>query len=161
MSDKELNKLVDFYNAGGGLLPVNDKAHELMDQLSHGEVISFKEVTARDLRFHKCYMSLINFIYGYMPKSFKDAVPKGKFYMWLKHLKGNYEVLFEFQDGTKLVEYESISFGRMSEKRFKEYVKEQLPWIYTEVLGKCFEGQIYDNIIATIEEEYKKFFAKL
>ena len=92
---------------------------------------------------------------------FKDAVPKDKFYLWLKHLKGQYEVLFEFQDGTKLVEYESISFTKMDQIRFKEYVREQLPWIYTEVIGKQFEGAIYDGIIETIEEEYKKFMVKL
>jgi len=161
MKDTEQNKLLDFYNAGGGLLPVNERAHDLMDQLSRDEVVSFREVTARDLRFHRCYMSLLSFIYGYMPKSFKDRITKDKFYVYLKHLKGSYEVIFEFEDGTKLVEYESIAFGNMSQKRFESYIREQLPWIYAKVIGKYFDGVIYDNIIQTIEEEYKKFFAKL
>lgn len=161
MSDKDLNKLVDFYNAGGGLLPANEKAIELMDNLSSGEVISFKEITARDLNFHRCYMSLLGFIYDYMPASFKKQIPKDKFYIWLKHLKGQYDVIFTFKDGTRLVEYESISFGKMSQMRFKEYIREQLPFIYTEVIGKYFSGEIYNGIIETIEEEYKKFLAKL
>lgn len=161
MKDRDIYKLVDFYNAGGGLLPVNQKAHEIIEQSDKGEVISFLEVTQRDLKFHRCYMSLLAFIYGYLPEKFKKQVPKEKFYIWLKHLKGQYEVVFEFQDGTKMVEYDSISFGRMSQKAFENYVREQLPWIYSNVIGAFFEGQIYDNIIDTIEEEYKKFLAKL
>lgn len=161
MKDRDIYKLVDFYNAGGGLLPVNQKAHEIIEQSDKGEVISFLEVTQRDLKFHRCYMSLLAFIYGYLPEKFKRQVPKEKFYIWLKHLKGQYEVVFEFQDGTKMVEYDSISFGRMSQKAFENYVREQLPWIYSNVIGAFFEGQIYDNIIDTIEEEYIKFLAKL
>jgi len=161
VKDRDIYKLVDFYNCGSGLLPVNQKAHEIIEQSDKGEVISFLEVTQRDLKFHRCYMSLIAFIYGYMPEKFKKQVPKEKFYIWLKHLKGQYEVVFEFQDGTKLVEYDSISFGRMSQKAFENYVRDQLPWIYSNVIGAFFDGQIYDNIIDTIEEEFKIFLAKL
>lgn len=161
MTDKDFYNLVDFVNAGGGLLPVNEKAHDIMDSTKQDEIVSFKSCTARDLKFHRCYMSLLAFIWGYMPQKFQKTVPKKTFYIWLKHLKGQYEVLFVFQDGTKLVEYESISFSRMDQIRFKEYVREQLPWIYTEVIGKYFKGPIYDNIIETIEEEYKKYLSKL
>ena len=161
MTDKAYNKLVDFYNAGNGLLPVNQRAHEIIEQTGKGEVISFIESSQRDLRRHRCYFSLLKYIYGYMPLSFKNAVPEDKFYLWLKHLKGQYEVIFEFKDGTKLVEYQSISFARMSELQFREYIKNQLPFIYTEVIGKYFSGEIYDDIINTVENDYQKFFAKL
>ena len=161
MTDKDFYNLIDFYNTGGGLLPVNQKAHEIIEQSDKGEVISFIEVTQRDLRFHRCYMSLLGYIYDYLPQAFHKKVTKDKFYLWLKHLKGQYEVLFEFADGTRLVEYESISFGRMSQKRFESYIRDQLPWIYTNVIGKFFEGEIYDNIIETIEKDYEKFFAKI
>ena len=161
MKDRDFHNLVDFYNAGGGLLPVNQRAHELIEQSGRDEVISFIEVTQRDLRFHRCYMSLLGYIYDYLPQSFHKQVAKDKFYLWLKHLKGQYDVLFEFADGTKLVEYESISFGRMSQKRFEAYIREQLPWIYTNVIGKFFEDDIYNGIIETIEKDYQKFFRKL
>lgn len=161
MTDKNYHNLVDFTNAGSGLLPVNQRAHEIIEQSARGEVLSFIEATNRDLSRHRCYMSLLAFIWSYLPKSFQNQVPKDKFYMWLKHLKGQYEILFEFKDGTKLVEYESISFAKMTEVRFRAYIKEQLPWIYTDVIGKFFDGPIYDNIIETIESEYQRFFDKL
>ena len=161
MKDTDYLKLVEMYNVGSGLLPVNQRAIEIIEQSDKGEVLSFIEVTQRDLKFHRCYMSLLAFIYGYLPETFKHQVPKDKFYIYLKHLKGQYDVLFEFADGTKMVEYESISFGRMSQKQFESYVRDQLPWIYTNVIGQFFEGPIYDGIIETIEEDYKKFFAKL
>ncbi len=161
MRDKDFYNLVDFYNAGGGLLPLNQKAIEIIEQSDKGEVLSFIDVTKRDLKFHRCYMSLLAFIYDYLPDSFKRKIPKEKFYIYLKHLKGQYDVIFEFEDGTKLVEYESISFGRMSQKTFENYVRNQLPWIYTNVIGQFFEGKIYDGIIETIEKDYEKFFAKL
>lgn len=161
MKDSDFYKLVEFTNAGGGLLPLNSNAVELVEMSRKGEILTFKEITNRDTRFHRCYFSLLNFIYDYMPKSFKRKVPENKFYIWLKHLKNEYEVIFEFKDGTKMVEYESISFGNMSQKRFEAFIRDQLPYIYENVLGKYFEGEILNGIIDTIEEEYKKFFAKL
>ena len=161
MKDSDFQKRIDIANAGGGWIPVNQNAIELLEQSQKGEVLSFMELTYRDLKFHRCYFALLNFIYGYMPKKFKDTISEDKFYIWLKHLKGQYEVLFTFSDGTTLVEYDSISFGRMSQKTFENYIREQLPFIYTEIIGAYFEGEIYNGIVDTIEEEYKKFLSKL
>ena len=49
----------------------------------------------------------------------------------------------------------------MSDKRFKEYIKEQLPYIYENVLGAFFSGEKLNDIIDTIEVEYEKFMNKL
>lgn len=161
MKDTEFSKLHEFALYRGGLIPINQNAIDLIHQTGEGEILTFQEVTMRDLKFHKCYMSLLAYIWAYLPIIFKQAVPKDKFYIWIKHLKGQYSVLFEFKDGTKLVEYESISFGRMSQKRFEDYVREQLPFIYENIIGQFFKGQQYNDIISTIEEDYRKFFSKL
>ena len=161
MKDTDYNDLIEMVNVGGGFIPHNQPANELLEQSRRGEIITFQEVTARDLRFHRCYMSLLGFIYDFLPPKFRNVIPKDKFYVFLKHLKGEYKVLFEFKDGTKLVEYDSIAFGKMSQKRFESYIRDQLPFIYSDVIGKYFEGKIYNNIIDTIEIEYEKFFAKL
>jgi hypothetical protein len=161
MKDTDYNKLFDFALLRGGLIPINQPAIDLVQQTHESEVLTFKEVTVRDLSFHRCYMSLISYIWGYLPLNFKQKVPKENFYMWLKHLKGQYEVLFEFKDGTKMVQYESISFARMSQKKFEDYIREQLPYIYENVIGAFFSDQQYRDIIDTIEEDYKQFFDKL
>ena len=161
MTDKDYHRIQEWVNVGGGITPLSTNAIELLEQSHKGEVLSFLEVTNRDVKFHRCYFSLLSFIYDYLPASFKRKVKKDHFYKFIKHLKGEYEILFEFKDGTKLVEYDSIAFGRMSQKTFENYIREQLPFIYENIVGKFFEGEMYDGIIDTIEEEYKKFLSKL
>jgi hypothetical protein len=161
MKDDDFHKIIELAVVGGGLISANENAAELIEQSHKGEILSFMEITARDLRFHRAYFSLLNFIYGYLPNRFKKQVPEKEFYKWLKHLKKEYKVIFTFKDGTQLVEYDSISFGNMSQKRFENYVREQLPYIYENVIAEFFEGEIYDSILTTIELEYERFLAKL
>ena len=161
MNDKDFHRLMDFAYVGGGLIPVSVNAIELLEQTGKSEVLSFLEVTNRDLKFHRCYFSLLGFIYDYLPVSFKSKIEKDSFYKFIKHLKKEYKVLYTFADGSQQIEYDSISFGRMSQKAFEDYIREQLPFVYTEVIGAYFEGDIYNGIIDTIEEEYMKFLSKL
>ena len=60
-----------------------------------------------------------------------------------------------------MIEYHSVSFGKMSQKEFESYVSKQLPWIYENIIGAFFSSDTYSNIVATIEQEYKKFLSKL
>jgi hypothetical protein len=161
MKDKDFKNIIELSYMGGGFIPANEKAQELADNCTKGEIVEFQEVTARDLAFHRAYFSLLNFIYKYLPGSFQKLISQSKFHTWLKHLQGNYEILYTFKDGTTLVEYQSISFGSMSQKRFEEYIKGQLPFIYENVLGAFYEGEMLSGIIETIEEEYEKFLIKL
>jgi hypothetical protein len=161
MRDTDFERLIELTYVGGGFIPCNQNAEQLMDNCVKGEVVTFKEVGARDLSFHKCYMSLLAYIWGYLPPKFKKAIPKHDFYKFVKHLRGDYKVLYDFKDGSKMIEYESIAFGNMSEKRFHNYIKEQLPFLYENIIGAYFTGEMYDNIIATIEKDYEKFFDKL
>jgi len=162
MKDTDFKRVCEFTNAGAGLLAFNQNAIELVEQTSPGEVVSLTEVTARDLKFHRAYFSLIGYIYDWLPKSFKAKVSKDKFYVFLKHLRGDYDVVFEFKDGTKFIEYHSIAFGRMSQKRFEAYVREQLPFIYSEVIQALYPDKLTsDRIIASIEDEYQNFLSRL
>ncbi len=161
MKDTDYNNLLQFKYMGGGLIPHNEKAQELCMYAKKNDIVMFKEATQRDLAFHGCYMSLLGFIYDFMPANFKEAVPKKGFYKWLKHLKGEYDVIFEYKDGSKYIEYQSISFGRMSQLKFKEYVNEQLPYIYENVIGAFYEGDMHTEIIDLIEKNYERFMQKL
>ena len=160
MKDTEYHSIIELLYTGGGWLPANQNAMELSEQAGMGEVFTFKEITGRDLNFHRCYFSLLSYIYGKLPANFKLKVPKDKFYFWLKHLKGQYDVLFEFKDGTKLCEYQSVAFGKMSQAEFENYIREQLPYIYESVIRELLPEKA-DGIIEQIEKEYKKFLSKL
>lgn len=161
MKDTDYHSLLQFKYMGGGLIPHNEKAQELCMFAKKNDIIEFKEATQRDLSFHRCYMSLLSYVYDFMPTKFKEAVPKQNFYKWLKHLKGEYNVIFEYKDGTKYIEYESISFGRMSQLKFKDYINEQLPYIYENVIGAFYDGDMKDGIIESIESTYESFYQKL
>jgi hypothetical protein len=162
MKKSDYDKLLEVTFVGGGWIPLNQNAQDLADQSGKGEIHNFREVTARDLKFHNCYFSLLSFIYGYMPKMITEKVSNKNFYKWLKHLKKEYEVIFTYSDGTTLVEYESLAFGNMSQKRFEEYIRNQITWIFENVLRPVYKDDtIYNGITATIEEEYKKFLSKL
>lgn len=162
MKDSDFKRnIIELAVFGGGFMPANQNAEELINRSKRGEIISFEEVTKRDLAFHRCYFALLSFIYGYLPKSFKDKISSDKFYQFIKHLEGNYDVVFKFKDGTQMVEYRSISFGRMSQKNFEEFIANQLPFIYSNILGAYFDVDMLNSIIETIEEEFKRMLAKL
>ena len=161
MTDKDYTKRMDFAYMGDGLIPISPNAIELLEQSDNGEVLSFLEMTNRDVKFHRCYFSLLSYIYDYLPKQFKVKIQKESFYLFIKHLKKQYKVLYTFADGSQQIEYDSISFGRMSQKSFENYIRDHLPFIYTEIIGAYFEGEIYNGIIDTIETEFKIFLSKL
>jgi len=154
-------ELIELSWNGSFFLPANVPAEELSERCTRGEVLTFKEITARDLNFHKCYFSLLSFIYAYLPNKFKEAVPEKYFYLFLKHIKGEYKVMFKFRDGTQMVEYESISFGKMSQKAFEKYVADQMPWIYENVVHAMFDDDTAKKIIDVVEDEYQNFLTSL
>jgi hypothetical protein len=162
MKDSDYDRLSEWGNAGGALLPLNNVATDLVDMSKKGQVLNMLEVTDRDLRFHRCYMSLVNFIYDQLPNRFHQKLRKKHFYKYLKHLKGQFDIIAQFGD-IVMVEYESISFARMSQRQFENYIRELLPWIYVKVIGKYYKvgGWRYNRKINDIETEYEKFFAKL
>ena len=161
MKDSDYTKIIEMTISGGGMLPANQAAVDLIDNSAHGEVISLMEVGQRDVKFHRAYFSLLGYIYDWLPKDFKKKIPKDKFYLFCKHLRGDYDVIFEFKDGTKFIEYKSIAFGRMSQKTFETYVREQLPFIYEEIIFVLYQKQDADRIIASIEDEYKIFLSRI
>jgi hypothetical protein len=161
LKDKDFARLIELTHVKGGLIPTNQNAIELLDRTGNGEVLYFLEVTNRDVSFHRCYFALLSFIYDYLPNDFKKKITKDKFYIFVKHLAGEYKIVHTFKDGTSQIEYNSIAFGKMSQKDFEAYVANQLPFIYANVLGAYFEMDILNGIIETIETEFKKLISKL
>jgi len=160
MKTSDFKELIELKYVGNGFIPANRKSLELCEQLKHNEEVMFRNVSGRDLGFHRCYFSLMGFIYDYLPSSFRNKINRGGFYTFLKHISGEYEVIHTFKDGTQQIEYNSISFGRMNQNTFKEYVQNQLTFIYSDVLEAYFADEQLKSIIETIEIEYEKFLSK-
>lgn len=160
MKDVDFHRIIELRPVSGGFLPVNDSAKELLDGAGKDEILSFTEVTDRDLKLHRCYMSLLSFLWSYYPDEWKKEHPKKNFYNYVKALTGQFEVKETLPNGVPMIEWVSISFGRMSEVRFREYVKNQLPYIF-EDLHTHFDDFVWNNIIETVENDYEKFFSKL
>jgi len=50
----------------------------------------------------------------------------------------------------------------MSQKSFEEYVRNQLPFIYGEVIQVLYKDKATsDRVILAIEDEYQRFLSKL
>lgn len=161
MKDTEYAELLEFIPANGCLIPANSKAMDLMSISKNGEKITLKNISARDTKFHSCYFSLLNYIWTMMPPHFRAKIPCGEFYKFLKMMQGEFEEVFEFRDGKKMIEYKSISFGNMNQQQFKEYVALQLPIIYEDLIMQIYKADQATLVIESIEKEYEKFLSKL
>lgn len=148
---------MQFEHQQGLFKPVSTEAVNFASSLKHKEIVYFEEKKDRDLRFHRAYFALINYIYSWLPANFKIEVPEKDFYKWLKILLKQYSVIYTFKDGRQLIEIESISFGRMSQKTFVNYVRDQLPLIYENVIRALFSEEEANAIIEAIEIEFEKF----
>lgn len=162
MKDTDYNKLHELSFDGVGWLPANQNAMTLRDQQKNGQSIMVKEVSSRDINFHKNYMALLRFIWSKLPDRFKSKVDCDFFYTWLKVLKKQYNVRYTFVDGRQAIEYISISFSSMSESEFHDYVRDQITYIYEDVIMVLFDDVNKANkVISDIEDQFQKFFDKL
>lgn len=139
------------------LIPATPETREWLELLKHNEPINFKVVEPRDIKFHRCYFALLSFVYDQLNPSFKTQVPKYNFYQFLKMLSKEYTVVFKFKDGREFIEYKSISFSRMHQSTFKEYVNNQLSVIYEELLIPMEQEYLMDSI----NSEFERFIDRL
>ena len=161
MTDDTYTDLVELKYQQGLFAPDNANARALCDNLRHNEVVTLREIKTRDIAFHRAYFALLSYVYDWLTPAFKLKIPKDTFYKWVKTLLGQYEVVFTFKDGTKLLEYHSIAFNRMSQKTFEQYVKNQLPLIYDNVIHSLYDYEEAAEIIQNIEETFETFMQKL
>lgn len=150
--------LLHFTNhKGTALIPATPETQEWLEIQKHGNWSSFKLIEARDLKFHRCYFMLLSFIYDRLPTNFRDRVDKDNFYNFLKLLGKEYDTVYTMKDGTPLIQYKSISFGKMGQSQFREYVNRQLSTIYEDILIplEC------EHIMDLANDEFQKFMDKL
>lgn len=161
MTTDNYTELIEFEHQQGLFKPINQRAVDFASNLRHKEIVYLEDKGKRDLKFHKAYFALLNYIYSWMPENFKLKVPEGYFYKFLKELLGEYKVIYTFKDGQTLKDYTSIAFGKMSQKTFEEYVKNQLPLIYDNLIHVLFDDDKAEMVIENIENEFEKFMERL
>lgn len=160
MTPDDFQKLIQFARIGNELTPIANHV-ELINELQEGEIAYLKRFNARDIKMHKAYFAFLKEIYLYLPNTFRSKIPIKKFHRFLQTLKGDYNVLFQFKDGRQLLEYHSISFGRMDENKFRTYVKEQIPFIYENLIMEFYNDERANDIILNIEKEFEKYLTRL
>lgn len=160
MKDTDFSILLELEHQQGLFKPVNQAAIDFVSNLKHKERVYLKDVTQRDIKFHKTYFALLKFVYGLMPKEFKFDTSPELFYLLLKEVFGEYKIYKV--SGIEVKKHTSISFGNMSQNRFKAYVKNQIPLIY-EFVFMIYKDDLErgEMVRENIENEFEKFLSQL
>ena len=161
MKQIDFLKLIEIARVDNGFIPANSNAIKIHENLQEGEIAVFKTANSRDLKFHQNYFVFLNFIYDLLPQKFKKEVKKKNFYIFLKYAKNEIEILFTFKNGLQIIQPISISFSNFDELQFRNYIKDQLPFIYSEIIDKLFNEHEAKDVIELIENEFEKFFGVL
>ena len=157
MKDTDFEKLLRFKVINEVAYPVSNKAQEFCYSNENEDVYLLPQ-TARDKAFHKCYFLFCNWIWEQLPTKFKlERCPKqADMYKYLKLIQGDYKVSMSYKD-LEVIEFKSISFGKMSNDQFKDYVNEQIAALYTNILVPLKLEHLHDKA----EQEFKGLFSKL
>ena len=142
---------------GQVLVPNQIETAEWLELLKDNAQVYLKFIEARDIGMHRGYFKILSFIYDKLPLRFRKTCLKHHFYKFVKMLCNEYDVVFEFKDGRKMIEYKSISFAKMNQAKFKDYFNEQLSVIYEELLIPLECDYIMDEVNA----EFDKLLSKL
>lgn len=124
--------LLSVARRGTGLFPTDADSEDLIKSLSPEENFNVALHADRNLKMHRAYFGLLNFVWDNLPEKFQRKCPKQHFYKFLKEMQGRFEVI---QVGkTEVKTYESLSFGSMGQKRFHEIFSEDVDFIIREIL---------------------------
>jgi hypothetical protein len=159
MNTEDFLELKSFkVHKGQVLIPNQVETAEWLELEKHDAQVYMKLVQARDLGMHRGYFMILNHIYKRLPLKFRQRVPQKSFYKFVKTLANEYKEVYQFKDGRTMIEYDSISFGKMNQKRFKEYVSNQLSIIYEEILIPFEMGYLMDEVNEMFEKLLAKFY---
>lgn len=157
MTTDDFLELKSFNVHNGYLAPNQVETDEWLELLKHGQQVYMKHIEARDLGMHRGYFKILAFIYDRLPLSYRSRIDKKYFYKFIKMLSDEYKIIFEFKDGRQMIEYESISFAKMNQQKFRQYFNNQLTVIYEHILIPLNKEYLMDEI----ESEFEKLLSKL
>lgn len=132
---------------GTGLFPTDVESEEIIKSLATDENFNIALHADRNLKMHRAYFGILNFVWENLPEKFQNKCPKQHFYKFLKEMQGRYEIT-EISAKTSIKTYESLSFDKMSQKRFHEVFKEDVDYVITEILP-ALEMEDFAQILIT------------
>jgi len=140
---------------GTGLFPTDLESEEIIKALTSEDNYNIALNADRNLKMHRAYFSLLHFVWENLPEKLQRKCPKKHFYKLLKKLQGRFEVI-QISPETELVEYESVAFDKMGQKRFHEVFKEDVEFIISDILP-AFHMEDFIPILVT---EYERTLLK-
>lgn len=155
-----MENILEFVSDNGIMFPYNENAHDFIEIKKHKEICYLKSVEKRDMKFHNCYFLFLAHVYSLMPNLIKSKVPKAKFYIFLKHICGEYDIISTFSTLPPMIEYQSVKYEKMDSVQFRSYVFNQLPKIY-DLISKFYDENNYKKVIENIELEFENFLSKI
>ena len=157
MKDTDFTKLLHCKIVNGVIYPTNNKAIDYC-YLNENQDVYLVPKAPRDLAFHGCYFLFCSWVWEQLPTKFKlERCPNRQdMYKYLKLIQGDFKVSMKYKD-LDVLEFNSISFGKMSNDDFKAYVNVQIAALYDNVLLPLELGHLQEEA----EEEFKGLFSKL
>jgi hypothetical protein len=142
-------KIEVFKQAGGIFTPVDDTEYEKTTKFKTGEQYQVEIKLTRNPKFHKKVFVFFNFCFSYWSgvKSFMDeSAQKDEFRKQLTILAGYYNECYNLQ-GNLIIRAESLSFGSMSEERFREVYSALINTALVHIFADCRDANIENQLV--------------
>lgn len=148
--------LLSVARRGTGLFPTDAESEELIKSLSTDDNFNIALHADRNLKMHRSYFKILHFVWENLPEKFQKKCKKNHFYLFLKEMQGRYEIS-DISAKTSIKTYESLSFDKMSQKRFHEVFKEDVNFIITEILPALDMQDFVPVLITEFEKTLTKY----
>ncbi|MBO4234057.1 hypothetical protein ACXA18_03175 [Riemerella anatipestifer] len=148
--------LLSVARRGTGLFPTDAESEELIKSLSTDDNFNIALHADRNLKMHRAYFKILHFVWENLPEKFQKKCKKNHFYLFLKEMQGRYEIS-DISAKTSIKTYESLSFDKMSQKRFHEVFKEDVNFIITEILPALDMQDFVPVLITEFEKTLTKY----
>lgn len=115
----------------GKLIPAYDSDLTEYSKIVEGEILVCDLDDRRNLRFHRKYFALLNFVFENMSEDLRERIPSVEILRSeIMRILGKVEVYYTL-DGKRMLIAESIAFANMGQKRFEK--------IYSDTIDVCLK----------------------
>jgi hypothetical protein len=115
----------------GKLFPAYDRDRERLNLVKENEIVVCDLDDKRNLRFHRKYFAMLNFVFENMSEDLRERIPSVQVLRSeIMRIMGKVEVYYTL-DGKRMLIPESISFAKMGEKKFER--------VYSDTIDVCLK----------------------